>query len=143
MNQIRPWLYIGKYRETKNHSLLKAHQINAMLQLAEAVEQPSITALYLAVDDGIPLSAEMLRKGLDFIKEQKEMDKTMLIACGAGISRSASFAIASLKELEAISLLVAYQEVKSYHRETLPHPALWQSLCEYYNEDISFSEVIR
>ena len=45
MNKIRPWLYIGKYRETKNSFLLEAHQIGAMLQLAELVEHTGIISL--------------------------------------------------------------------------------------------------
>ena len=100
MNQIRPWLYIGKYRETRDYRLLTAHGITAMLLLAELVEHPGITSLYLAVEDGEPLPHEMLTKGVDFVKAQKAAGQTILVACGAGISRSASFAAAALKEMK-------------------------------------------
>ena len=36
MDRIRPWLYIGKYRETLRRYFLSTHGIQAMLQLAEA-----------------------------------------------------------------------------------------------------------
>ena len=60
MDKIRPWLYIGKYRETLDGRYLSAHNITAMLLLAELVEHPGITSLYLAVEDGEPLPSESL-----------------------------------------------------------------------------------
>lgn len=142
MNQIRPWLYIGKYRETADVSLLEGFQIGAMLQFAELVEHPGITSLYLPVEDGVPLPERMLRSGLDFVKAQKEQGCTVMISCGAGISRSATFAIAVLKEVEQISLSDAFRDVKIHHPQTMPHPALWKSLCEYFNEEISYSAML-
>ncbi|MFL5805459.1 MAG: hypothetical protein ACJ8CR_27450 [Roseiflexaceae bacterium] len=43
METIRPWLHIGKYRDTLNQSLLTSYRIGAMLQLAEHVQHPQIT----------------------------------------------------------------------------------------------------
>ncbi len=141
MNQIREWLYIGKYRETKDVGLLKHYNISAMLLLAELVEHPGIQSLYVAVEDGEPLPFNLLRQGVDFVIAQQQQGQTILVACGAGISRSASFAIAALKEIEGISLLQAYQIVKAAHPETMPHFRLWNSLCDYYNELIPWTEL--
>jgi hypothetical protein len=143
MNQIRPWLFIGKYRETLDSGLLKINGINAMLQLAELVNQPEITCLYLAVEDGIPMPHEKLKTGIEFIKTNQNDGRRVLVACGAGISRSAAFAIASLKEVENLCLLEAYKAVKQHHPETLPHPAIWQSLCMYFDENVSFTELLK
>ncbi len=142
MNQIRPWLYLGKYKETKDLYLLKTHNISAMLQLAELVEHPGILSLYLAVEDGVPISPQILKTGIEFVKSNKNAGRKTLVACGAGISRSAAFAIASLKEIEQTSLLEAYHEVKQHHPETLPHPLLWKSLCGFYHEDIPFFKIL-
>ena len=142
MNRIRPWLYIGKYRETRNLSLLSRVKIDAALQLAELVEQPGIETLYLAVDDGVALSTELLQQGIAFIIANKDQGKRVLVSCGAGISRSTSFALAALKEVEELDLLEALQEVKRRHPDAMPHPALWQSLCEYYDEDIPFVDTL-
>jgi protein-tyrosine phosphatase len=141
MNQIRPWLYIGKYRETLDYQLLSAHNITAMLLLAELVEHPGITSLYLAVEDGEPLPGEMLAKGVEFVKVQKEAGQTVLVACGAGISRSTAFAVAALKEIENISLRQAIHIVKQAHPDSMPHFKLWQSLCDYYGEIIPWIEI--
>ena len=66
MDKIRPWLYIGKYSDTLNMHLLSRHNIKAMLQLAELVEHPGITSLYLDVEDGEPLPHNLLRTGIEF-----------------------------------------------------------------------------
>ncbi len=143
MNQIRPWLYIGKYRETVNHHLLKSYGITAMLHLADRVEHPDITTLYLPVDDGVPLPIDMLEKGLTFIQEQKAQKQIIMVACGAGVSRSASFALAALKEIEHLSLLEAFKAVKNAHPNSLPHRHLWQSLCQHYDEPINWLDIAR
>lgn len=140
--EIRPWLLIGKYAHTRDLPLLHAHRINAMLQLAEAVPQLNILSLYLAVEDGEALPAVKLQQGVAFIRAQKAADQRILVACGAGISRSSTFALAALKEEENLTLREAYQLVKQQHPAALPHPALWQSLCSYYDEPFSLEDLL-
>jgi protein-tyrosine phosphatase len=142
MNAIRPWLYIGKYRETLDKDLLFVKKIDAMLQLAEAVKHPNITSLYLPVEDGVPLPEYLLQQGVKFVLFEKSLGHTVLIACGAGMSRSVVFVVAVLKEAEGLSLLEALQAVKHHHPESLPHPALWESLCTYYHEEISIDRML-
>lgn len=143
MNTIRPWLFIGKFRETLNHGLLKANNIKAMLQFAELVEYSGITSFLLAVEDGIPLSSTDIQRGISFVLQQHQQGKKVLIACGAGISRSVVFTIAALHETEGTDLLTAYQEIVNAHIAALPHPVLWKSLCAYYQEDIPYVKVLK
>ena len=138
MNQIRPWLYIGKYRDTTNLTLLQFHQIGAMLQFAEMVEHPGIVSLFIDQEDGQPTPYRHFHRGLDFIMSNKESGLNILVACGAGISRSATFAIAALSSVEQISLKEAYIEVKRLHPDAMPHPAIWKSLCKYLKDDATF-----
>jgi hypothetical protein len=63
MDAIRPWLYIGKYRDTLNHALLLSYNIQALLQFAEQTIYPDITHLYLPVEDGLPLDPALLAQG--------------------------------------------------------------------------------
>jgi protein-tyrosine phosphatase len=112
-----------------------------MLLLAELVEHPGITSLYLAVEDGEPLPQEILAQGVEFVKAQQAAGQTILVACGAGISRSASFAAAALKEIEGIGLREAIRIVKQGHPDSMPHYKLWQFLCNYYNETILWIEI--
>lgn len=143
MDAIRPWLYVGRYRDTLNKSYLDQNSIQAMLQLAESVEQPGIVSLYLPVEDMAPISVEHLEKGIRFIREQRQHDHRILVTCGAGINRSTAFCVAALKEAEGLNLLEAYKEVKRKHPEALPHEPVWESLCEYYNESVAFLDVLR
>jgi protein-tyrosine phosphatase len=143
MDQIRPWLFIGKYRDTTNGPYLQQKNIRAMLQLAELVQQPEIDSLYVPVQDLAPVSWNHLRKGLDFIRQHKEKGNRILVACGAGINRSSSFCAAALKEEEGLSLFEAFKEVKRFHPESMPHEPVWESLCNYYNEKVPYLEVMR
>ena len=69
--------------------------------------------------------------------------KTVLVACGRGVSRAATFATAALKEAEGLSLLDAFREVNTVRREARPHPALWESLCTYYGEAVPWVDMFR
>lgn len=142
MNQIRPWLYIGKYKDTLRYSYLSENKIGSMLQLAELVKQPAMVSLYLAIEDGQPLPPHLLEKGVNFIINEKEQGKRVLVACGAGISRSTSFALAALKDVEGLQLLEALQAIREHHPDAMPHPVLWQSLCDFYGEAIPFIEIM-
>jgi len=143
MDEIRPWLYIGKLRDTLHTSYLHFKSINAMLQLAEKVEQPGIVSLYLPVEDFAPLNFRLLEQGVAFIREQKKLGHRVLVACGAGINRSSTFCTAALKEEDGLSLLDAFKEVKKRHPESMPHEPVWKSLCTYYREETTYFEVMR
>lgn len=143
MDQIRPWLFIGKYRETLQSSYLQSKSIQAMLQLAEKVEQPGINSLYLPVEDFAPLKFSLLTKGVAFIREQKQLGNRVLVACAMGINRSSTYCTAALKEEEGLSLLDAFKEVKSKHPQSMPHEPVWESLCNYYEEKVSYLDIMR
>jgi hypothetical protein len=141
VNQIRSWLYIGKYRETTNIALLHSYGIGAMLQLAEAVKQDGIASLYVPVEDGEPLPIPALEQGVAFVREQKAQDRKVLVACGAGISRSVTFGIAALHEEEGLSLPDAFRLIRTHHSEAMPHYALWDSICAYYGEPMKYEDM--
>lgn len=143
MHTVRPWLAIGSLRESRDRALLDACGVGAMLQLADHAPQPGIETLFLPIDDGVPLSDALLDRGVAFVRAQKALGRTALVACGLGISRSATVAIAALKEDESLSLFDALAAVRAAHPEARPHPALWQSLCRRYTEDVPYVEVIR
>ena len=143
MDQIRPWLFIGAYRDTINLAYLQWKTIGAMLQLAEKVEQPNIVALYLPVEDLAPVSRDHIRQGVDFIREHKSKGDRVLVACGAGMNRSSAFSAAALKEEEGLSLFESFKEVKRLHPESMPHQPVWESLCSYYSELTPYLEIMR
>ncbi len=131
---IRPWLYIGKVRETGDRSMMSAYKVGAILQLAYPAQHPGIESLYIAVDDGVALPPEALQQGIRFAHEQKAKNHTLVIGCGAGISRSATFAMVVLHEEEDIGLLDAYEQIAAVHPDAMPHYELIKSVGTYYND---------
>jgi len=142
MDEIRPWLYVGSYRDCLNISHLSLMSINAMLQLSAKVEQPGIDSLYLSFEHGAPVPFELFTKGVAFIREHKKQGHRILVACGAGINRSSAFATAALKDEEDLSLLEAFRAVKIKHPESIPYQPVWESLCNYYNEFIPYLDIM-
>lgn len=142
MQQITDWLYIGNYSDLISDHLKNNHSIHAVLNLAESLELPFNDVLFLDIDDGVPLKDEDTVKGLEFLLNQYYEKKVILVACGAGVSRSATFCTLVLKEILDITLIEAFKIVKQKHSKALPHPALWKSVCEVYDEEFKYVEVL-
>lgn len=143
MDEIRPWLYIGKYRDTIDKGGLERKSIQAMLLLAEHIEQAGIVSLYLPIEDMRATPHHLIKQGVEFILEEKKKEHKILIACGAGINRSTAFCVAALKETEGLSLLNAYKDVKMKHFDAFPNEPVWKSFCDYYNETTPYLDVMR
>jgi hypothetical protein len=141
--KIRDWLFIGKYRETQDKELLDSRQIMALLHLAAPVQLPGIEVLYLPVDDGAPVQPRYFEQGVSFVRQQKAAGHHVMIACGAGISRSTVFAIAVLHEEEGLTLIEAYRAVLEQHHDAMPHYKLWDSLREYYKSPVTYLDMWR
>ncbi len=140
MHKIRDWLYVGKAKESREAQQLAAYKIEAILQLAEPVVVPGVAALYLPLGGEVRLSDSLLRQGLDFVLGHKAQGDTTLIACRAGVSRSAALAVAAIKEAEGLSLLDALRAVKAHHPHAMPQPVLWRALCRYYRTENLFRD---
>jgi hypothetical protein len=119
---------MGSHAETRDAALLAARGVGAMLQLAGPVAQPGVESCYVAVDDGAPVPPAALREGLAFVRAAARAGRTVLVACGAGVSRSAAFAAAA---------------VRARHPAAMPHYALLASLCAHFGEAATAAELAR
>jgi hypothetical protein len=119
MDEIRPWLYIGNYSDTQDTDHLNRNPIQAVLQLAAPIQYTGITSLYLPVKDMNPISPHFFKDGVEFVRNEKDKNRKILIACAASINRSTAFCIASLKEIEGLGLLSAFKEVKRNHSQSM------------------------
>jgi protein-tyrosine phosphatase len=140
-------LAIGGLRDAIDTSALEAAGIESVLQLyASEREKVGFTlpleVLQLPVRDREPLPPELLRQGLDFLKAQRAAAQTILVTCGAGISRSATFA-ASLLHEEGSPLFAAFQLLVERHPDARPHPALVESVIAYYHAPLETGELLR
>ena len=114
-----------------------------MLLLAEPVDHPGIVSFPVEVEDGVPLALEILKRGLDFVSQQKQQGRSIPIACGAGQIRSVVFGIAALKREEGLSLIDGLSALCKQHPDAEPHKALWESLCQHYGEDIPYFTILK
>ncbi|MCL4876708.1 MAG: dual specificity protein phosphatase family protein [Anaerolineae bacterium] len=143
LNRINDWLSIGNYRVTMDVGLLLKHNVGAILELAERVEHAGIITLYLHVNDGEYLHHDIIAQGAAFIKAQHREGKHILVACGAGRSRSVTFGMAALKEISGFTLLQAYHTIYDQHPLALPHMNLLRALCDYYHEESEYETLWR
>jgi protein-tyrosine phosphatase len=82
--------------------------------------------------DGEPIEAETLHRGVSFINEQVDAGRSVLVMCGAGISRSSTFVLAYLLE-RGFNVHDAWQLLRERHPSANPLPQLLLSLVEHYN----------
>ncbi|HLA43207.1 MAG TPA: dual specificity protein phosphatase family protein, partial [Aggregatilineales bacterium] len=98
---------------------------------------------YIQIEDGEAIPFDRISQAMEFIREQQQTGKHILIACGAGISRSTAFSMAALREIESCTLLDAYHLIRQHHPDAMPHPVLLKSLCEYYEERESLPALVQ
>jgi hypothetical protein len=141
MNFVRPWLAIGKYVETTDEAFLIPNGITAMLQLSDPAPQPGIETLHLNVRDGRTMPLDIIGRGIDFICEQKAQGKVILVACGAGISRSVIFAWGALMQEEKLDFFEAFRQIREAHPQAQPYPGMCLSLSNHFGLNLSMSEI--
>lgn len=141
MFKIRDWLYIGKYSQIRSKENLERNRIGALLNLAEQVGHEGVESLFLKVTDGESVASGIIADGVKFVREQKAAGKRVLVACGAGISRSSMFAMAALMEEEGLDIFAAYREVYQQYRAAQPHHELVMSLAAYHGQKLDLLDV--
>lgn len=143
MHKIRDWLFVASFRETQDLAQLENHAIGAVLQLHQSVDYDDITTLFVPVQEGYPLVKHDMVNGLNFIRDQHAQGKKVVVACGAGISRSVIFATGALKMAESLTMSKAFSEVRKKHERAMPDELHWQSMCTYFGENTDFWEMWR
>jgi protein-tyrosine phosphatase len=143
MNQIRPWLYVGGLQDAISRKRLREAGIKAVLQLHESFAHEEIEELFLPLTEGKALTDEQIQTAVQFGRAHKAQGHTLLVACGAGISRSSLVATIILKEEEGVSLLEAFNRLRTQHHDAAPDQVMWDSANAYYHENTPFAKVWR
>ena len=136
MDWVADGIAIGGKQDTRALAELEAAGIAAIPQLhgpESSSDRFPFTphVLQLRVLDGEILDPELLRQGVAFIQEQRSVGRKLLVACGVGQSRSASFVAAYLAE-GGMTLEEAFRSLIDHRPRVLPHPVLLRSLCALY-----------
>jgi protein-tyrosine phosphatase len=95
----------------------------------------------LAFPDGWLIPQGYLRRGLDFVHVNEAAGNGVLIMCAAGVSRSATFTLAYLVE-RGYDLQDAFLHLRECRPIVSPHPSLWISLLEFFDEPYSLNDVL-
>lgn len=141
MFQIRDWLCISGYSIASSPKIMKAEGIEAMLQLFEGFEMRGVETHFIPVSDGLPITKAMIQEGTDFIRKQRVEERKLLVTCGAGISRSVTFSIIALKEIEGLSMGEAYRAIRAIHEKALPDHVHWKDVADFYGENGDFWKI--
>jgi protein-tyrosine phosphatase len=136
-------IYIAGHRATAYARELQQAGLTHVLKLY--ADEPYFPAGFVVLDnaitDGEFIPPEMLKRGADFLMAQVNAGRPVLSMCGAGISRSATFVLAALVQLD-YTLEEAFRLLKAQHPIASPHPALWTSLIEQYGLNYRVEEAL-
>ncbi|XP_014841283.1 PREDICTED: dual specificity protein phosphatase 16 [Poecilia mexicana] len=115
--RILPHLYLGCQRDVLNKELMEQNDIAFVLNASNTCPKPDFVPeshfLRVPVNDSFcEKILPWLDRSLDFIEKAKASDGRVLVHCLAGISRSATIAIAYIMKRMDMSLDEAYRFVK-------------------------------
>ncbi|XP_077355896.1 dual specificity protein phosphatase 16 [Festucalex cinctus] len=124
--RILPHLYLGCQRDVLNKEVMQRNAIAYVLNASNTCPKPDFIPdshfLRVPVNDGFcDKILPWLDASLDFIEEAKASDACVLVHCLAGISRSATIAIAYIMKRMDMSLDEAYRFVKEKRPSISPN----------------------
>ncbi|XP_061523479.1 dual specificity protein phosphatase 16 [Phycodurus eques] len=124
--RILPHLYLGCQRDVLNEEAMQRNAIAYVLNASSTCPKPDFIPdshfLRVPVNDSFcEKILPWLDASLDFIEEAKASDACVLVHCLAGISRSATIAIAYIMKRMDMSLDEAYRFVKEKRPSISPN----------------------
>ncbi len=137
---VRSWLAIGTHEDAAQADLLAAHNIGAVLLLTQPTHQPVVPALHLPLTDDAFIPAYRIRQGTQFIHDQRNCGRRILIVCETGIRLSVAFAMAAIKEKHgnALPLIDVFKSIARQQPAANLPPVLWDSLFACFDDEPSY-----
>lgn len=117
-SRVLPFLYLGNGRDAADLQLLRAlgatRVLNVTSQLPGYHEERGITYRQIpASDSGHQNLKQYFEEAFDFIEEARKAGSSVLVHCQAGVSRSATIAIAYIMRHKGLTMVEAYKLVKN------------------------------
>ncbi|MBA3530678.1 MAG: dual specificity protein phosphatase family protein [Ardenticatenales bacterium] len=142
ISHISNGLYIGGARAVYRAEELQLVGITRVLKLYpdDPFWPEDFQVCEAVLHDGQLIPPGLLRRGTAFLREPRDDKEAVLVVCGAGISRSATFVLAYLLE-EGYDLRAAWTLLQQQHPSARPHPQMWLSLVAEYNLGYSLEEL--
>lgn len=129
-------LYLGNWEHAENLSALKdlgvkriisIHNNPENLQVPKGFQHLKMTVADVHTQDITPY----FNPSYDYIEEARLANQSVLVHCGAGVSRSASLCIAYLMRRFAWNAARARKHCQSRRSLVNPNDGFWRSLCAF------------
>jgi len=137
MDFILDQIAIGSYEDAIDLPTLEANNITAVLDLTREANYslpPSILRLKVPMEDRVPLRHDYIRLAVNWLRNAAR-ERRVLVHCIAGISRSTTIVMCYLYEEYGYSFEEAFEMIRSKRFRVDPHPALLESIQDYYQMD--------
>jgi protein-tyrosine phosphatase len=144
VSHIKDGLYIGSSRAMYDPHLLREAGINHIVKLYDADPEcpPDFISIECYFEDGGEIPLDLLEIGITFMEQHLKAEIPVLVMCGAGMSRSAAFAMAYLLEKQGYNLRYAWMLIKFHHPIADIAPQLWNFLLKHYQQPYSITEIL-
>jgi protein-tyrosine phosphatase len=138
MNKINDWLWIGDANDGKNIAAIDAAGIKAVWNATRETDSfPADVKRRIAYqridqDDGAPISFDKLDLFTGWLAVQGWHSRSILVHCGAGVSRAATFGTFALMICSGVSWEECLAAIRAKRPQVSPNPVLKQSVMEWW-----------
>lgn len=142
-SQLLSYLFVGGAEAAGDSEWLKANSITHVLNVAQEVTQISdlmyreldIERRWIQILDHSEYDiSQHFDEALDFVAKAKESEGRVLIHCAAGVSRSATIALASLMLLESMTLREALTLARERRPAIYPNKGFYEALFDFEDD---------
>ena len=138
MDEVYEQLYVGDIETLRRQDAVRQEGVEAVVRLDlrdrdKLHWDDRFTVLDVPINDGANVPDGVFEKVTDFIHEQVQQEKTVLVHCNMGVSRSTTMVMAYLIQYEGMSLGEAFGTVREGREVARPHGALLASLIDKYD----------
>lgn len=137
-NQVHPGVWIGSYESVVNDDLMN-NNIDVVLNMAiecdYTLKQPKTQLVKIGIEDGRLTNCGVFKKAAEVIYQARAKDQSILVHCAAGVSRSATAALAYLMIYEGMGWADGIAYVQKSRSCVNPHPLLVRSVIRDLGSD--------
>ncbi len=138
MNRVNDWLWIGDASDGRDHVMLLGEGITHVFNATRETDgwpphfKERTPYLRLDQDDGQPIPPEKLDQFAAWLIVQGWSPIRLLVHCGAGVSRAATFAALTLMLQEGAIWSAALETLRKVRPQVAPNPALVDSVRSWW-----------
>lgn len=129
---IKNRLYLGDMFDANNEAEIKNNNITCIICVAERlqinIKEPNITVYKYELADDYDCNIGLY---FDEIGQIINNERTVLVNCAAGISRSSTIVIAYIMQYYRLTLEQAFKAVRSKRNQICPNKNFMKHLLEY------------